>query len=87
MSTYYDLVLVAIPLALLGSVAVLPTAGLSLELGVGAGAIAAGAIMGHALFVRAPGVEQAESVDSRAGSAGHHGSDPEPAPGGSVHGD
>ena len=51
---YYDLVLVFIPGSLLGISGLLHGTGLDLTLAVPAGALVATALIGHALFVRAP---------------------------------
>ena len=54
MTDYYDKVLVSIPIALLGIPALLATLGQSVVVGAAVGAIIAGTMMGHALFVNAP---------------------------------
>jgi hypothetical protein len=54
MASYYDFVLVFIPLTLLGVPGALAGAGLDLTLAVPLGAAVAAALIGHAMFVRAP---------------------------------
>ncbi|SFH47315.1 hypothetical protein SAMN04488066_10530 [Halorubrum aquaticum] len=54
MSRYYDYVLGLIPAALIGVTAFLNLVGLSLTAAVPVGAGIALALMGHAMFVRAP---------------------------------
>jgi hypothetical protein len=54
MASYYDLVLVAIPLALVGITATLYLAGLGLIVAVPTGAGVAGVVICHAMFVRGP---------------------------------
>ncbi|MFC6889053.1 hypothetical protein [Halorubrum trueperi] len=54
MTGYYDYVLGLIPVALIGVTAVLNLAGLSLSVAVPGGALVAGALIAHAMFVRAP---------------------------------
>ncbi|MFC7187330.1 hypothetical protein [Halorubrum yunnanense] len=51
---YYDYVLGLIPAALIGVTAVLNLVGLSLTAALPGGALVAGAIMAHAIFVRNP---------------------------------
>ena len=54
MSGYYDYVLGLIPAALIGVTAALYLAGMSTTAALPGGALVAGAIMAHAMFVRAP---------------------------------
>jgi hypothetical protein len=54
MTTYYDLVLGFIPLALLGLGGGLHIAGLTLTTAVSIGGLVAVGLVGHALFVNAP---------------------------------
>ncbi|EMA51530.1 hypothetical protein [Halococcus thailandensis] len=55
MTQYYDLLLGLIPLALGGITTVLATVGVSLTLAVPIAASVAVALIGHGMFVRAPG--------------------------------
>ncbi|WP_255169940.1 hypothetical protein [Natrononativus amylolyticus] len=63
MAGYYDIVLGLIPVALLGITAALTVVGVSLTTAVPISALFAVALMGHAMFVNAPGstVEEASS--------------------------
>ncbi|MFD1571983.1 hypothetical protein [Halorubrum laminariae] len=54
MSGYYDYVLGFIPAALIGVTTGLYLAGLSPTVALPGGALAAGAIMAHAMFIRTP---------------------------------
>ncbi|MDZ5812438.1 hypothetical protein U4E84_13895 [Halorubrum sp. AD140] len=54
MTGYYDYVLGLIPAALIGVTAFLNLVGLSLTAALPGGALVAGAIVAHALFVRTP---------------------------------
>jgi hypothetical protein len=54
MTGYYDYVLGLIPVALVGVTAVLNLVGLSLTAALPGGALVAGAVMAHAIFVRNP---------------------------------
>lgn len=54
MSQYYDLVLLLIPLVLAGFSGVLTVAGLSLTVAIPVAGLASMAVIGHAMFVRAP---------------------------------
>lgn len=65
MTGYYDCVLGLIPAALIGVTAVLNLVGLSLTVALPGGALVAGAIMAHAIFVRNPVTD----VRHRAGGA------------------
>ena len=51
---YYDLILGLIPLALLGLTALLTTAGVALTTAVSLAGAVSVAMIGHAMFVRAP---------------------------------
>ena len=54
MTGYYDAILGLIPLTLVGFAGILTLAGLSLTLAVSIGATVSAALIGHAMFVRAP---------------------------------
>lgn len=54
MTGYYDLILGLIPLALLGITGVLTLAGIDFTTAVPVGATVSVALIGHAMFVRAP---------------------------------
>ncbi|MFB6175990.1 MAG: hypothetical protein ABEI99_02385 [Halobaculum sp.] len=54
MTSYHDYVLGAIPVFVLGPIAVSPLVGLSLQIAVTGGGAAAALMIGHALFVRGP---------------------------------
>jgi|AntRauTorckE6833_2_1112554.scaffolds.fasta_scaffold06465_4 hypothetical protein len=54
MTGYYDYVLGLIPAALIGVTALLNLVGLSLTAALPGGAIVAGVVMAHAMFVRNP---------------------------------
>ena len=56
MAGYYDVVLGLIPLSLAGLTALFLTTGLSLPVAVPLASTAAIGLMGHAMFVNAPGV-------------------------------
>ncbi|GAB3693159.1 hypothetical protein [Halorubrum pallidum] len=64
MSGYYDYVLGLIPAALIGVTVILYLAGLPTTAALPGGALVAGAIMAHAMFVRAP-VRPADVGDTR----------------------
>lgn len=72
MVDYYDLVLGAIPTALLGTTAALTATGVRFTAAVPAGAVVALGLMIHAMFVNAPGdprtTDRAADADSRSGS-------------------
>jgi hypothetical protein len=72
MTGYYDYVLGLIPAALIGVTAVLNLVGLSLTAALPGGALAAGAIMAHAIFVKAPVTDETRVRADRAvgGSTG-----------------
>lgn len=55
MAQYYDLILGLIPLALGGITALLAAVGVSLTLAVPLAAAVSVALIGHGMFVRAPG--------------------------------
>ena len=63
MSRYYDYVLGLIPAALIGVTAFLNLVGLSLTVAVPVGAGVALALMGHAMFVRAPLDDASRTLD------------------------
>ena len=67
MSGYYDYVLGLIPAALIGVTAALYLAGMSTTAALPGGALVAGAIMAHAMFVRAP-VRPADAGGARSDS-------------------
>jgi hypothetical protein len=69
MAHYYDLVLGLIPLALGGVTAVLAAVGVSLTLAVPIAASVAVALIGHGMFVRAPGASAAPQSGSPAVNA------------------
>ncbi|WP_066411304.1 hypothetical protein [Halorubrum aethiopicum] len=75
MSRYYDYVLGLIPAALIGVTAFLNLVGLSLTAAVPVGAGIAVALMGHAMFVRAPLDDAARTADA-AGTASRSASAP-----------
>lgn len=64
---YYDYVLGLIPAALIGVTAALTLVGLSLTAGLSGGALVAGVIVAHALFVKAPVAGEAPARIDRAG--------------------
>jgi hypothetical protein len=64
MTGYYDYVLGLIPAALIGVTAFLNLVGLSLTAALPGGAVVAGAVMAHAMFVRNP-VTDSVSDDTR----------------------
>ena len=64
MTGYYDLILGLIPLALGGITTVLVGFGLSLTAAVPLAAAVAVALIGHGLFVRAPGNAPAATPDT-----------------------
>jgi len=66
MPGYYDYVLGAIPVVLLGLTAILTAAGLSLTLAVPASAAASLLVVGHALFVNGPVDASVEAPDAGA---------------------
>ena len=71
MTGYYDYVLGLIPAALIGVTAFLNLVGLSLTAALPGGALVAGAVMAHAMFVRNPVADVREGVDrSPSGSVG-----------------
>jgi len=69
MPGYYDYVLGAIPLALLGLTAILTAAGLSLSMAVPASAGVSLLLVGHALFVNGPVDAPADAPDASATNA------------------
>lgn len=54
MATYYDYVLIGIPLTFVFVIALLTTMGLALSTAVAGGGVASTLLIGHAMFVRAP---------------------------------
>ncbi len=66
MTTYYDIILGLIPLALIGVAGTLSLAGFGLTTAVPIGALVAVALIGHALFVRSP-VDQPSTPMNSAG--------------------
>lgn len=54
MTDYYDAVLGLIPVLFAGITGALLLAGVALVFSISVGALAAGALIGHAMFVRAP---------------------------------
>ncbi|PAU82829.1 hypothetical protein CK500_11895 [Halorubrum salipaludis] len=75
MTGYYDYVLGLIPAALIGVTAALNLVGLSLTAALPGGALVAGAVMAHAIFVKAPVTDEARVRNDRAagGSPGRSG--------------
>ena len=63
MTGYYDYVLGLIPAALIGVTAALNLVGLSLTAALPGGAVVAGAVMAHAMFVRNPVTDVREGSD------------------------
>jgi len=55
MAGYYDIILGLIPVSLGGLTAVFVTAGMSFVFSIGIASIATLGLMGHAMFVNAPG--------------------------------
>jgi len=64
---YYDFVLVAIPVTMIGLTGALAVAGLPFEVALAVASALAAAVVGHALFVRAPVARH----DDRAGTEQH----------------
>lgn len=54
MTSYYDLILSLIPLALFGISGLLTVAGFQLTVAAPSGALVAGGMIGHAMFVNGP---------------------------------
>jgi hypothetical protein len=73
MTNYYDLVLGLIPLALGGVAAVLLVVGVSLTTAVGLSGGLSMALIGHAMFVRAPVDAEIETRATEAPAAGDAG--------------
>jgi hypothetical protein len=73
MTNYYDLVLGLIPLALGGVAAVLFVLGISLTTAVGLSGGLSMAMIGHAMFVRAPVDAPTEAPATEAPAAGDAG--------------
>jgi hypothetical protein len=70
MAGYYDYVLGLIPAALIGVTASLTLVGLSVTSALPFGAVAAGTVMAHAVFVRNPVPTDASAERSLDGEAG-----------------
>ena len=70
MTGYYDYVLGLIPAALIGVTAFLNLVGLSLTAALPGGALVAGAVMAHAMFVRNPVADVRGGDRSRGGAVG-----------------
>ncbi len=78
MASYYDLVLGLIPLSLAGLTALFLTTGFSLSMAVPLASTVAVGLMGHAMFVNAPGAAAAPEPTADAhggGGAGHQAAD------------
>jgi hypothetical protein len=71
MTGYYDAVLGLIPILFAGITGVLLLAGLALVVSIAIGALAAGGLIGHAMFVRAP----TDAPETTAPSTGPVGAD------------
>ena len=69
MTGYYDYVLGAIPLALLGGTGLLSATGISLSAAVPLAALLAVLVIGHALFVNAPTDDVDVAVDTTGGAS------------------
>ncbi|MFC6717215.1 hypothetical protein ACFQGT_06015 [Natrialbaceae archaeon GCM10025810] len=67
MTGYYDIVLGLIPVALLGITAALTVVGVALTTAVPIGSLAAIALIGHAMFVKAPVTPSEESQPNHSG--------------------
>lgn len=65
MLSYYDLVLGLIPIALVGISGLLYTVGIGLTIAVPAGALVAGGLITHGLFVRTPTPAPSAAVQER----------------------
>jgi hypothetical protein len=72
MAEYYDFVLGLIPLAMGGTAALLGLLGVGFSLAVPAGAFVALPLLGHAMFVRAPGVQSPSEPATGSESRRHH---------------
>jgi hypothetical protein len=70
MTGYYDCVLGLIPVALIGVTASLTLVGLSVTSALPFGAVAAGTVMAHAMFVRNPVAGEAPAQRSVGDDAG-----------------
>jgi hypothetical protein len=86
MAGYYDYVLGLIPVALIGVTASLTLVGLSATSALPVGAVAAGAVMAHAMFVRNPVVGDASAQRSLDGDAGERAATGGSAAGGAAAG-
>lgn len=70
MTGYYDIVLGLIPLSLAGLTALLFVAGMSLSVSIPLASVVTLALMGHAMFVRAPvGPSSAETAQQSTGDS------------------
>ena len=69
MAGYYDYVLGLIPVALIGVTAALTLIGLSVSSALPVGAVAAAAVMAHAMFVRTPVTDEAPAEGAAASAA------------------
>lgn len=77
MTGYYDAILGLIPLALLGGYSTLSLTGLESSMAISVAALAAVALIGHAMFVNGP-VDEAPATQSGRGqqrSPGYQGAD------------
>ena len=86
MTGYYDYVLGLIPVALVGVTASLTLVGLSVPSALPFGAVAAGTVMAHAMFVRNPVAGEALGRRSIDGDAGDRAASDGSAVGGSAAG-
>ena len=84
MAGYYDYVLGLIPVALIGVTASLTLVGLSSTSALPVGAVAAGTLMAHAMFVRNPVPGDASAEQSFEGGAGDSSATGGPAAGSSA---
>ena len=75
MVQYYDLVLGLIPLALGGITALLAAVVVSLTLAVPLAAAVSVALIGHGMFVRAPGASQVPQPTSQSETRGFNSAD------------
>ena len=82
MTGYYDYVLGLIPVALIGVTASLTLVGLSVTSALPFGAVAAGTVMAHAMFVRNPVAGEAPAQRSADADGGERGATGGSAPGG-----
>ena len=77
MANYYDFVLALIPLVFAGTAGALTVFGLAVASAVSLGAHAVVPLMGHAMFVRAPGADPtpAAPVTETGAQPGHQAAD------------